>query len=127
MTAPRTVPRGDEAALQASVVAFVRTAAPDLVVMSIPNGLHTTKRQASLARWTGMLAGAPDLAVVLPDARVAWWELKTGTGRLSREQNELHLQFAGLGHPVIIIRSIEDARDELRRLGIRTREAAHGC
>jgi hypothetical protein len=119
--------RNDEASAQAGVVQAVRAVAPDVIIFSIPNGLWTTKRQASLARWTGLLAGAPDLALVLPDGRVAWWECKRPKGGiLSLAQRDLHIRFAHLGHPVAIIRSIDDALDELRRLGVRTREVALG-
>lgn len=116
--------RNAEASLQAAIVRYVRTVAPDVEIGSIPNGAHLSKSQAALLAWTGVLAGAPDLFLVLPGGGVAWWELKTDTGRLSPIQNALHLRWAAKGHPVIIIRSIDDARDELRRLGILTREAA---
>jgi hypothetical protein len=113
-----------EAAIQAAIVEYVRTVAPQVLIWHVPNGGLRTMREAARLKWTGVLAGVPDLTLALPGARVAFWEVKEPKGILSREQTEIILRLTHLSHSWAVVRSIDDARRELARLGIQTREAA---
>ncbi len=112
--------------LQASIKAAADVLIRDGLCFAIPNGGLRTKAEAAKLKWTGVVAGIPDMCLVLPDGRSLWMEMKTRAGRLSPAQEEVHKVFGHLGHPVSLIRSLDDFLDELRRLGVKTREAAHG-
>jgi VRR-NUC domain len=115
--------RNAEARRQAAIVEYVRWCAPDVVIFAVPNGGLRTKAEAARLKWTGVLAGALDLALVLPGARCAFWETKTPRGRLSDDQKAFIRLIEARGHTWAVVRAVEDARAELARLGIRTREA----
>ena len=112
-----------EDGLQASIVQWLRTCAPDCLTFSVPLGGYRNKREAARLKWTGALAGVPDLVVVAP-RHVFFIEVKAPKGRASDEQKAVHEHLRALGYVVAIARSIEDVRLTLRHLGIKTREAA---
>jgi hypothetical protein len=117
--------RNAEARRQAAIVEFVRTVAPDILIWHCPNGGYRTKAEAARLKWTGVLAGVLDLQLALPLGRSAFWETKVPkSGRLSDDQLAFIAALDGLGHSWAVVRSIDDARRELTRLGVRTREAA---
>ena len=113
-----------EARRQASIVDFVRWVAPQVVIFAVPNGGLRSKSEAARLKWQGVLAGVLDLVLVLPDARVAFWETKTPAGRISAAQHAFIDQLDRRGHSWALVRSIDDARRELAALGIETREVA---
>ena len=116
--------RNAEARIQAAIVEWVRTVAPDVLVYAVPNGGLRTKAEAALLRWTGTLAGVPDLAVVAAGGRVYHMEVKTPDGRVSPEQRALMMRLTALGAGVAVVRSIDDVRTAFAAWGISTREAA---
>jgi hypothetical protein len=109
--------------LQASIVSYVRTCAPECLVFAIPNGGLRSKREAARLKWTGVLAGVPDLIVVAP-RHVLFIEVKAPKGVTSEDQKAVHAHLRGLGYTVAIARSIQDVRLTFQHLGIKTREAA---
>lgn len=115
--------RNAEYRIQASVVQWVRLVAPEVVIFAIPNGGLRTKAEAALLRWVGTLAGVPDLCIVMPGGRCAFFEVKTDAGKLSPAQADMLARLDDMDVPYAIIRSVDDARDALAELGIRTREA----
>ena len=74
-------------------------------------------------KWIGVLAGVYDLTLALPGGCSAYWECKTPWGQLSQAQCEWSLRMLALGHHLALVRSIDDARAELERYGIVTRES----
>ncbi len=120
----RAPDRNSEAKRQAAIVEYVRTVAPQVLIWAVPNGGLRTKAEAARLKWTGVLAGVPDLTLVLPGGRCAFWECKTPRGKLSTAQVLAFSRLHDLGHSVAVVRDIEDARKELARLGLQTRE--HG-
>lgn len=134
MARPRTRPRDlfgnviaprrgrAEDKIQGAVVDYVRRCVPSVRIAHAANGGWRSKGEAGRFRYLGVLAGFPDLIVLLPESRVALWECKAQGGRLSREQAELHDDLARFGHAVAIVMSIDDAKAELAKLGIKTRE-----
>jgi hypothetical protein len=115
-----------EAKIQAAIVEYVRTVAPQVKIYAVPNGGLRSKREAARLKWTGVLAGVLDLILLLPEARCAHWEVKTLNGRLENEQESMIDWLEANGHVWAIVQSIDDARRELYRLGVETREAAVG-
>ena len=112
-----------EARRQAAIVDYVRWVAPQVVVFHIPNGGLRSKPEAARLKWVGTLAGVFDLVLVLPRGRCAFWEVKTDSGRLSADQRNFIQRLEAAGHTWAVVRTIDDARIELARLGIQTREA----
>lgn len=116
--------RNAEAKRQASIVEYVRTVAPQVLIWAVPNGGLRSKSEAARLKWTGVLAGVPDLTLALPNGRCAFWEVKTPRGRLSKEQLKVVDRLQAMGHFCASVRDIEDAREALMWMGIETREAA---
>jgi hypothetical protein len=112
--------------LQAGMTAYIRAVAPDCICASIPNGGYRDKREAARLRWTGLLAGMPDLIVLGPAGAVIGLEVKTPTGKLSLEQTLIAEKWKALGYDWHVVRSIDDVRRALAEAGIPTREVHHG-
>jgi hypothetical protein len=115
--------RNAEARVQAAVVQWIGWVAPQLIVYAIPNGGYRTKAEAARLRWTGVLAGIPDLGFVLPGGQAGFFEIKPPKrGHLSDEQAAMLPRLETLGARCAVVRSIEDARAALTAWGIETRE-----
>lgn len=113
-----------EARQQAAVVEWCRWVRPDVIVFHVPNGGLRSKPEAARLKWMGVLAGVLDLVLILPDGRSAYWECKTPVGRLSDDQKKFIAHLERMGHSWGTVRTIEDARAELTRLGIETKETS---
>ena len=113
--------RNDEAAIQASIVQWARLVAPGAIIFAVPNGGWRSKREAALLKWTGVVAGVPDLAVV-SRGKACFLEVKTGKGRLSPEQAAMLARLQEMGAGVAVVRSIDEARAAFKGWGIETRE-----
>jgi hypothetical protein len=113
-----------EARIEAAIVELVRTVAPQVLIFHIPNGGLRSKREAARLKWIGVVAGIPDLALVLPGGQIRFIEVKTAIGKLSAEQTAIHAWLVAVGCPPAICRSIDDARRALTAWGVPTREAA---
>src|SRR5271169_2634083 len=66
---PRPRDRNAEARIQAAIVEWVRTVAPQVIVFHVPNGGLRTKAEAARMKWVGVLPGVFDLALILPPLR----------------------------------------------------------
>jgi hypothetical protein len=118
------VDRNAEARIQGDeIVPFIRTVAPQVLLFHCPNGGYRTPAESARFKWQGVLAGIPDLILVLPGGRVRFIEVKTATGRLSPAQREIHGLLVALGSPPAVCRSIDDVRRALVAWGVVTREA----
>ena len=117
--------RNAEARLQAAIVEWVRAVAPNTLVFAVPNGGLRSKAEAARLRWTGVLAGVPDLVVVAPVGRVHFLEVKTSTGRLSDKQRGIFDRLVALGAPRAIVRSLEDVRRAFENWNIEVKEAGN--
>ena len=113
-----------EDTIQAAIVDYLRAVVPSAVVSSIPLGGLRSKREAAKLKWTGALAGIPDLVAALPGAVTLWIEVKRPKAGLTDRQPAIHEALAALGHHVIVAREIADVRTALADLGVATREAA---
>lgn len=110
--------------LQKTIVAYINRFVQNVVVAAVTNeeqGRGDAEQRArfgAMRRASGVLTGHPDLVVYLPAGRIALWELKAPKGRLSVAQNLVHARLGELGHPVELIRSLEDAMAALVRAGV---------
>jgi len=112
-----------EARIQAAIVEWIRLVAPDIVVFAIPNGGLRTPREAARLKWTGTLAGIPDLAIVASGGRVHFIEVKQPGGVLSDDQRFIRDRLVALGTPPAIAKSVDDALRAFSAWRIKTREA----
>ncbi len=94
-----------------------------MLIFAIPNGGLRTQAEAARLKWTGVLAGVPDLAIVAPGGRVCFIEVKQPRGVLSDDQRVIRDGLIALGSPPAICKSIDDARKALAAWGIETNEA----
>lgn len=63
-------------------------------------------RQSAKAR--GFIpAGWPDCTLILPEGRTVFIELKSGKGRLRKEQKQLRLMFMALSHEYHVCKSMQ--------------------
>lgn len=62
----------------------------------------------------GKRKGVPDLCILFPDGRSAYWELKIGTGKTTPEQKDWLDWFDKSGFGTAVIRDVADAEIILR-------------
>ncbi len=113
-----------EARIQASIVDWVRTVAPDLVCFHPPNGGLRSKSEAARLKWIGVLAGVPDLVVIGCDGQIWLIEVKTDDGALSSDQRAMRDRLTAMRVPYAVARSTDDVRKAFAIWGIETRETA---
>ena len=58
--------------------------------------------------WT--IRGVSDVVAILPMGRVAWIEVKTLEGKLSRYQETFRDRVRSLGHEYVVVRSLHDIK-----------------
>jgi len=95
----------DEHNHQTGIVLWFRNRYPDVLLFAIPNGSYRDISTAKKLKEEGVTRGVPDLYV--PKHRM-WIEVKTPTGKLSREQKEMHRYLRALGDTVIVGYGAED-------------------
>jgi hypothetical protein len=80
--------RHNESKLQKSCVQWFRYQYPNLVLFSIPNGIHTSETQARIAKEEGVTAGVADLFLMLGNSKYngLFIEMKYGKGKQSEKQ-----------------------------------------
>lgn len=118
-----TVPiKKEEAREQARLVAALRRRWSVIadesqrpLIFAVPNGGSRDAREAANLKTQGVLAGVPDLGIILPCGEICWIEMKASDGRVSGSQTLLHAHFDKLGHEVITAYSAEEALAALRK------------
>jgi hypothetical protein len=114
--------RNAEARIQAAIVEWIRTVAPEVIVFAVPNGGLRSKSEAARMKWTGTLAGVPDLVVIGPGGRAYFMEVKAPGGTVSKPQSDMMLHLSVAGSKCRVMKSIDDARTAFKAWGIPTRE-----
>jgi hypothetical protein len=88
---------------------------PGAVPFAVPNGGTRDVREAAQLKRQGVVAGWPDVGVVLPGGTTLWLEFKSRRGRLSPAQCHVHDRLRALGAEVFVVRSLEDIEAVLGR------------
>lgn len=90
---------------------------PPWIYFHCPNGGGRSKAEAGILKALGVRAGMPDLCLV-GDGRMVCLEIKSRSGRLSTAQRETIGRLAEAGVPTLIVRSLDEAIEALRSLGV---------
>jgi hypothetical protein len=112
-----------EARIQAAIVEWLRAVAPHVIAFAVPNGGLRSKAEAARLKWTGGVAGVPDLVIVVDPGRIFFIEVKTPGGSVSGAQRQFMFRLDALRTPCAIVRSTNDMHLVFRLWGIATREA----
>lgn len=123
MAAAKPVRRYDEDKLQASIVAEYRKQF-DCLVFSVPNGGNRNPREAAKLKWTGVLAGIPDLIALGRDGRALFIECKTPKGKESPVQEAIMDDLWDRGFTVHTVRDLDTALAVGRAFGLEPKRAA---
>jgi len=95
---------------QVGFINWFRENYPELIIFAVPNGGMRHPRVAEKLKAEGVMAGVPDLCVLLPDAKVVWVEMKRVKGsRLSSDQKEFIQKAHDYGHTVLVCKGATDA------------------
>lgn len=78
------------------------------LIFSIPNGGTRNIMEAMTLKATGLLKGASDLIVILPNGKLIFVELKQPKGIQSTEQKDFESRVILLGFEYHIVKSLED-------------------
>ena len=121
--AKRAPPRDLETPIHISIVEFLDLVLPEpLKALHFANGGKRGKREAGRLRAMGVKAGAADIIILgwmksgVPS--FIWFEVKSDEGSLSQSQKDWRDWCAAIGAPWFLVRSIADAEDALKWLGI---------
>lgn len=95
---------------QVKLVQRVRAFYPDVIIAAIPNGGDRTALERVRLYSEGVLAGMPDLCVFEPSSGFhgLFIEMKTKTGRQSKEQQEMAERLNAKGYLCLIARSANE-------------------
>jgi len=77
------------------------------LLFHIPNGGYRGRVTGNRLKSIGVVAGIPDFCFVY-SGTVHFFELKSESGVTSRHQNAIHHIFSKHGHPVRIIRTLDE-------------------
>lgn len=108
-----------ESKIQQQVLLYMRNTyclahhTPRLVIYSVPNeseDAYETQKKIN----TGLMKGAADLIILLPNGRVLLPETKTPTGYQSPAQKSFQQQAEALGHVYFIYKSLEEFQEKVK-------------
>lgn len=109
---------GPEDILQMQVARFLNIVAPSLSWFHPANGGYRNPREAKKLKDMGVKPGVADLALILPDARAAFIELKVGKNRQTDTQKAFQAECERIGAPYAVCRSLEEVEPSLRSWGV---------
>ena len=119
---PRAKARDIEGPIHKAILAWLRVALPrNSFVFHTPNGGARNAIAGAKLKALGTVAGIPDLCLIVL-GKVYFIEVKSQDGRPAKEQIAVFGALEQAGAFVAVARSVDEARDVVRRWGI-TREA----
>lgn len=114
--------------IHAGIIQYIRVCHPDCLPFHPANGGFRNKREAARLKWLGVFAGIPDIVILRPGGRVALMEVKAPKGVLTDNQIAVRGHCERFEIPWACVRSIDDARAFLAKIGMigRETESQHG-
>lgn len=90
---------------------------PDKLLFAIPNGGSRNKLEAINLKRQGVKPGVSDVILLIPKGGFAslCMEFKTKTGKQSAEQKEFQKQAENCGNKYVIVRSVKEAIEEMKK------------
>lgn len=107
----------DPAVIEADILRLLARIEPDVITVR-PSPSPDRARPAGHRPVPSFLPGQPDLLLLMPGGRTACLKIRTQAMRLSREQASFGDLCAQRGIPFVVVRSVAEARDALKRLGL---------
>lgn len=105
-----------EQAFHQSVASYINAAYPALLWWHTPNASgNRGPRLGGILKSMGVLAGTPDIALVLPNGTAAFVELKASKGSLSPAQKTFRDRASAMGALWAEARTLEDLAELLHR------------
>jgi hypothetical protein len=106
----------EEQAFHQQVARYINAAYPGLLWFHSPNSSgNRGARLGGILKSMGVLAGVPDISIVLPNGTAAFIELKAGKGSLSPAQKEFRERAQSHGAFWAQARSIQEIEDQLQK------------
>lgn len=97
-------------------VSWLRLTYKDFLIFSIPNGGSRNKIEASNLKRAGLLAGIPDLIVLMPNKQIVFIEMKKRVGgKISPAQKIVIGIIESLGFTVLIGYGFLDIKDKFEK------------
>lgn len=108
----------EEDAIHAGIIDLLKLAvAPGVLFYHIGNERKCSAREGARLKRLGVVAGMPDIALVLANGHAAYIEIKTAKGTLSPEQKAFRSFCENYSIPYAIARSISEAQEILEAWG----------
>ena len=82
------------------------------------NGGWRTPAEGRIGKTLGVRAGIPDLVLILPGSKVAFIEVKSGTGKATNNQIATMAALNHFGAPTAIVRSVTELEEIIKQWGI---------
>src|SRR5262245_28997508 len=113
----RSIPAPEILIHQGIIDALKLAVAPNVRFFHCPNEGERAPEYAYRLKRMGVVAGVPDIIIIMPKGRVGFLEVKTDTGKLSIAQKEFRDDVINLGCPYAVVLSITDALQVLAEWG----------
>jgi hypothetical protein len=121
----RTKPQRREQTLQEKLVRALGFALTrETTFFAVPNGGARSRIEAAILNGQGVRAGVPDL-IFISKGRAFGLELKSEKGELSNAQRAAHVALRDAGMRVEVARSLGEALEHLKDMGIPLRLKGH--
>lgn len=103
-----------EQELQRECVKWFRLQYPKYIIHHSPNGIRSSVVQGAIFKANGVIAGFPDLVIIIPD-KVLFIEMKAKGGGTTEAQDDVLFRITAMGHPTAVINNFDSFMDFVKR------------